>query len=534
MINEKHKIKLSMLLFSSAIFSNSAMAAKLTVEQRLELLETQLAENQQELQTTKQELHHYKAFFDRQSVADETGTVVAVGTNGEPSGKTHVTVAGGATAAINGATPAQKVALADISKYLKNDIGFEYSGYFRSGWSAGNRGAPKSYSIGSLGRFGQENSAWFDLQLSQKVYDNDGKVAKAVVLLDGNVGQQYSAGWFDDSSENVLQFSDIYLTTKGFLPFAPEADFWVGKHAIPKNVIQMMDWKNELTQSGSGVGIENWHLGSGKLNVALTREDVNARAVNNSNTQQVNTNTADIRYRDLPLWAKDTLEIFGRYTMPNKTDSNRKNEENGSYYSVKDAWHVGLILRRNFNDGGFNELTVQGANNSIASGFSLISDSNPNYGYGGKYYGEHINGKAFRLVSQGENYFSSDIIMAHALVYASGKDIYDYNTGAYTDFNSYRAVVRPAYIWNINNQTGVELGWFNQENKVDGIKYHESGYKITPYHAIKVGTSILRSRPEIRFYGTYMKILDNAISQFSFPDAKNDQFTVGVQAEVQW
>ncbi|BDO03344.1 hypothetical protein KAM622c_29310 [Klebsiella quasipneumoniae subsp. quasipneumoniae] len=51
-------------------------------------------------------------------------------------------------------------------------------------------------------------------------------------MFDGNVKRQYSAGWFDSNSENLMQFSDIYLTTKGFLPFAKDADFWVGKHKV--------------------------------------------------------------------------------------------------------------------------------------------------------------------------------------------------------------------------------------------------------------------------------------------------------------
>ncbi|MGE0973205.1 carbohydrate porin (plasmid) [Klebsiella sp. WOUb02] len=527
-MNKNNKLKLSVLLISSAIFSNSAMAAKLTVEQRLELLEKQLAENQQELQSTKQELRKYKAVFDLQPVAGGAGTVAAAPT---------AAAAESVPVAVSGTTPAQGVTLADISKYVKNDIGFEYSGYFRSGWSTGTRGAPKSYAIGSLGRFGQENSAWFDLQLSQKVYDYGGKVAKAVVMLDGNVGQQYSSGWFDKDSENLLQFSDIYLTTKGFLPFAPEANFWVGKHNLPVYEIQMLDWKSHRTNAGSGVGIENWQLGPGKLNISLTREDINAHAVDyatSGNTQQVNTNSVEARYKEIPLWDKATLEVFGRYAMPNETNSNHKNEDDGSYYSVKDAWHAGLILRQNFNGGGFNELTLQGANNSIASGYGLISDSNPTYSYNDQYYGEHNNGKAYRIISQGENYLHPDVIMAHALVYAHGNDVYDYNTGAHTDFNSYRAVVRPAYIWDNNNQTGVELGWFDQKNKVGSTEYHESAYKTTLYHALKVDTSILTSRPEIRFYGTYLKVKDNGISQFEFADAKNDQFTVGVQAEVWW
>ncbi|MGU7695743.1 carbohydrate porin, partial [Escherichia coli] len=93
-------------------------------------------------------------------------------------------------------------------------------------------GSPKSWAIGSLGRLGNEYSGWFDLQLKQRVFQEGDKRVDAIVMLDGNVGQQYSAGWFGDNAggENYLQFSDMYVNTKGFLPFAPEADFWVGKH----------------------------------------------------------------------------------------------------------------------------------------------------------------------------------------------------------------------------------------------------------------------------------------------------------------
>ncbi|WP_181942681.1 carbohydrate porin, partial [Klebsiella pneumoniae] len=88
-------------------------------------------------------------------------------------------------------------------------IGFSYNGYFRSGWGTANHGSPKEYAIGSLGRFGNEYTSWFDLQLKQKVYDLDGKTAHAVVMLDGNVGEQYSNAVFDKNSESNLQFSDI-------------------------------------------------------------------------------------------------------------------------------------------------------------------------------------------------------------------------------------------------------------------------------------------------------------------------------------
>lgn len=228
-------------------------------------------------------------------------------------------------------SPVSAMTLSDLSQYVKEDIGFSYNGYFRTGWGTTTEGAPKSWAIGSLGRLGNEYSNWFDLKVSQRVYNEGGKTVHAVVQLDGNVGQQYSAGWFGDNAnnENYIQFSDLYVNTNGFLPFAPEANFWVGKHQLPMYEIQMLDWKTQRTDGGGGVGIQDMKLGGGKLDIALIRED---------------------------------------------------------------------------------------------------------------------------------------IILANALVYSRGEDVYSYETGAHTDFESVRAVIRPAYIWSKYHQTGVELGYFNQKN----------------------------------------------------------------------
>ena len=74
-----------------------------------------------------------------------------------------------------------------------------------------------------------------------------------------------------------------------------------------------------------------------------------------------------------------------------------------------------------------------------------------------------------------------------------------------------------------------------QKNKTEqGRSLKESAYKTTLYHALKVGPSLLGSRPEIRFYGTYINILDNELSQFKFNDNSKDEFMFGVQAEVWW
>lgn len=516
-----------LFVFISAI-CGSAHAQALTMEERITLLEKQLQANTKELNETKVELKKYKTGDAKNIKPTYAESQVLVKNVSSTDATTKTTQKDGVS---------DNLTLKDISNFVKNDIGFSYNGYFRSGWGTANHGSPKEYAIGSLGRFGNEYTSWFDLQLKQKVYDMDGKTAHAVVMLDGNVGEQYGNAVFDKNSESNLQFSDIYLTTKGFLSFAPEANFWVGKHYLQKYEIQMLDWKSVRTESGAGVGIENWQIGPGKFNVSLVRQDLNARALDyktSGNSLQLNTNAIDMRYREMPLWDRATLELNGRYNMANKSDLVKNGESDGQYYQVKDAWLVGAILRQKFKTGGYDELTFQVADNSIASAFAKISGANPTFGNGDNYYGNHTNGKAFRLISQGEFYPSDDTIVAHALVYSNGNDIFSYDTGAHTDFESYRAVVRPAYIWDKFNQTGIELGWFRQDNKTQGNTFSESGFKTTLYHALKVDTSILTSRPEIRFYTTYLKANQNEISNFEFTDNKKDQLSVGVQAEVLW
>lgn len=551
------KVSLLSLSILAALSPMEVMAAKLTVEQRLEMLEAELSANKTALKQTQSELSSYKDKVatlqksikeneQRNVTATNITTLSPVAENIENENsekakrmpKPEVT-ATQQVAVINteGNKPTVKsVTMKDISKFVKEDIGFSYEGYFRSGWGTSNHGSSQTYAAGSLGRFGNEMSGWFDLTLNQRVYNQDGKTANAVVTYDGNVGEQYNDAWFGDSdNENIMQFSDIFLTTRGFLPFAPEADFWVGKHKLPEYEIQMLDWKSLTTDVAAAVGIQNWNLGVGQLDASLSRNDVDVYSRDFNNTTQMNTNSVDLRYRNIPLWQDGSLSLMGKYAFANKTDDQKDNENNNSYFEMKDTWMATGIVRQELERKGFNEFTLQVANNSYASSFSNFSGASDSMANGRYYYGDHSNGIAWRLISQGEMYLTDRIIMANALVWSHGEDVYSYESGAHSDFNSFRAVIRPAWIWDIWNQTGVELGWFAQKNTTQqGQDLKESAYKTTLYHAFKVGPSLLGSRPEIRFYGTYINIIDNQLSQFKFNDNSKDELMAGVQAEVWW
>ena len=431
--------------------------------------------------------------------------------------------------------------LSEFKDFIKDEIGFSFNGYFRGGWSTSKNGKPKNYAEGALGRFGNEYGGWYDLVFKQKVYDEDGHRVDAIVMIDGNVATNKAAGLFNTQDDNIMQFSDIYLSTKGFIPGFPDANLWVGKHSLPYNEIQMLDWKTQKTPAGGGIGIEGLDVGVGKLDLALVRADVNVKqtkkteVVENGKTEikevtkreEVDLNEVEFRYRDIPLWQDATLAINGRYSAPNKS----KIQDS---VSVKNAWLGSFVLRQNNFFGGFNQLTLQTATNSVASQLANINTNNPEFAANSDndYIGTHTGGKAYRLVSEGEAYLADKVIVAHALALTTGKDVYSYDLNlAHTDFTSFKSAIRPAYIWDTYNQSGVELGYFKQKNKVKGKNYTEEGFKTTLFHSFKVGESILTSRPDIRFYVSYIESMQNEISKFDFNGKKN-QISFGVQTEV--
>ena len=382
-------------LITSAILMMAPLghagSASLTVEQRLELLEKALKETQAELQQYKDK----EIVKTQAAIPAKKPAAVLVKTGEATTGEVY-----------------SSVTMNDFSKFVKDEIGFSYNGYFRSGWGTASHGAPKSWAIGSLGRFGNEYSGWFDLQLKQRVYNEGNKRVDAIVMLDGNVGQQYSTGWFGDNAggENYLQFSDMYVTTQGFLPFAPEADFWVGKHGAPKIEIQMLDWKTQRTDAAAGVGLENWKVGPGKVDIALVREDVDDYDRQLKNKQQLNTNTIDLRYKALPVWDKASLMLSGRYVAANQSSSEKYNQDNNGYYPWKDTWMVGTTLTQKLDGGGFNEFSVLLANNSIASSFSRYAGSGTFTPSNALYYVDKPTGPADGVTSKGAIYLPDEVI----------------------------------------------------------------------------------------------------------------------------
>ncbi len=88
----------------------------------------------------------------------------------------------------------------------------------------------------------------------------------------------------------------------------------------------MLDWKTLTTDVAAGVGIENWALGVGLFDMSLSRDDVDVYSRDFTRTSQMNTNSVDVRYRNIPLWDDATLSLMAKYSAPNKTDQQQDNE----------------------------------------------------------------------------------------------------------------------------------------------------------------------------------------------------------------
>ena len=184
----------AILLMAPLAFSAQSLAESLTVEQRLELLEKALRETQSELKKYKDEekKKYTPATVNRSVSTNDQGYAANPFPTSRAAKPDAVLVKNEEKNASETGSIYSSMTLKDFSKFVKDEIGFSYNGYYRSGWGTASHGSPKSWAIGSLGRFGNEYSGWFDLQLKQRVYNENGKRVDAIVMMDGNVGQQYS------------------------------------------------------------------------------------------------------------------------------------------------------------------------------------------------------------------------------------------------------------------------------------------------------------------------------------------------------
>ncbi|ABK39252.1 TPA: maltoporin [Aeromonas hydrophila] len=414
----------------------------------------------------------------------------------------------------------------------------DFHGYFRSGVGVSGDGDMVKYNVNKVGRLGNENDTYGEVQLGQEVFNKDGKTfyVDSMFAMASNGSNDWEGTGtvcnFDakqcsgDSDFALRQFN---VQAKGLLGFAPEATLWAGKRYYQRHDIHISDFYY-WNISGAGAGIEGIQAGPGKISFAWIRNDRSAKDVfgeytntgtsaapNYVKNEDLNVNTLDLRYAGIPLWSEASLEVGAMYALVNETEAQKPLKNN----NMKD----GVMLTAELTQGilgGFNKTVLQYGTEGYSKTMAFYGD--------GSWYGAEAKDGAdgFRIINWGVVPMGNNFEMGHQLVYGVGNEMWDGND----KFETMSAVVRPMYKWDDFNKTIFEGGYFKDKNKsTNGTTEDDSGYKLTLAQAWSAGSSFW-ARPEIRVFASYLandedkKVFESGTSK--------DTYQVGVQAEAWW
>ncbi|EKP0308048.1 maltoporin, partial [Aeromonas veronii] len=397
----------------------------------------------------------------------------------------------------------------------------DFHGYMRSGLGISGDGDMQSYKKNQLGRLGNEDDTYGEIQLGHEAYNKDGKsfYIDSMFAMTSNSSNDWesteSSLACDMAAENVCSNNEdakfalrqFNVQAKGLLNFAPEATLWAGKRYYQRHDVHHTDFYY-WNISGAGAGIEGVQAGPGKLSLAWIRNDRSASDLGiskyvidaNGNVAQrdtLNINTFDVRYAGIPLWQDASLEVGVDYAMVNPTDGQK--DEGGVYKDAKD----GVMFTAEVSAGvlgGFNKTVFQYGTEGYSKTMAFWGD--------GSWYGAEAKDGAdgFRFINHGVIPMGNSWEMGHQVVYGVGNEMWSEGNGVEQDqYTTMSVAVRPMYKWNDTNKTIFEAGYFKDKNTFTGGKADakDSGYKLTLAQAWSAGESYW-ARPEIRVFASYL------------------------------
>lgn len=343
-----------------------------------------------------------------------------------------------------------------------NSYALDFHGYVRGGLSGSTNGDQQIWATGKLGRLGNETDGDWIVMLSQDIYkDEQGKSFGVVSKFEG-VSALKKETELVDSVNTVFGMTDFYVTAKGVLPFDSGATVWAGKRGVGSREIQMLDYKI-LRTTGNGAGVEDISLGKGLFSASILRQDADivdadsADTVTVSATNDFNVNMFDVRYAQLPITNNSKLELVGDYFLSNATDDQSSLENNGDVYAADNSARLTAIIDTKL-DKGTNQFSVQAANKNLAGNYANVR------GRPSLYLTNADNSDAFgwRVTNAGEFDLSDHVIFEHAVAYSHAKNTAAAGDKYYDSADSFNIVARPAYVWNTNNKTAFEMGWYTR------------------------------------------------------------------------
>jgi len=380
----------------------------------------------------------------------------------------------------------------------------DFHGYMRSGVGISDNGGMQTLSKQKVGRLGNEDETYSEVQLGQEVYNKGGKTfyVDSMFAMTSNGSNDWEGT--GDSNDATFALRQFNVQAKGL--FGGNEVTWAGKRYYQRHDIHITD-NYYWDVSGSGAGVEQIKVGPGQMAFAVVRSD----------SGDLNNNILDARYAGIPLWSDASLEVGLDYAMANPTDAQDKASDtagtdidNGAMLTAELT--AGML-------GGFNKSVVQ----VMADSYATL----PIYNGGGSWTAQNgDNADGFRVINWGVLPFGDKVEFGHEILF--GKTNLDGG-----DADIFNVVVRPMYKWTDVMKTVVEMGYSHDTVTVDGAgdAQHDM-QKYTIAQAWSAGSGFW-ARPELRVFASYLKGDGN----FRADDkgvAQDDAYNFGVQAEAWW
>jgi maltoporin len=353
-------------------------------------LQKQLEELKQQYDVTTRDLQQRIAALEQQiqkqkevSETTKQGTAIAVELAAHQPAQNAVL--GGSSqvgAKFQGQLPSEptydmlREADAKIEK-LQEQLGtFEFHGYFRSGYGLNSKGgsqiAFQAPGADAKYRLGNEAETYGELIFVNNWLNSEHGADKAwlktEVMVEANTTNSASYANFPGNTGNdQFRLREAFVRAGHILQSQPDAKFWAGERYYRRQHIEIDDFY-PLDMSGYGGGIEDLHVGVGKLAVAFlaaARPDITTQNGNYAKS------SIDVRLYDMKA-------PFGRVGFWfDYAHAKGGTTQTGTFIPSAGGVAFGFRFQRLEWHGGYNTFSVQYGKGAASNFSTSIDDPNP-------------------------------------------------------------------------------------------------------------------------------------------------------------
>ena len=417
----------------------------------------------------------------------------------------------------------------DLEKH-KASNGFEYSGYFRSGFGVDGNGQTmasfKAPNAPSKYRLGNETETYVETKFAYHFPDLDLPEDTRFYVA---FMPAYVVPDNQDSTDSTFSIREAYATAEGVWQAQPTAKFWAGQRYYNNYDIHMNDFFY-LDMSGYGGGVESIELGDwGSLSVAWlggtidelqgSTEIVDDTVINAKNSLDIRLSGFELPFGEGMLWMD----------LAHVEDTERPNGRNVSIDGGGGA-AFGLLHEATLADGGYNRAMIQYGFGAAAN----FRSNEPDFRAYEAAAGDPLTKVDYSEISHFR--LLNDLVLEPSpqwsLQATAVYDHMDIGLSESSEIEWWSFGLRPIYQIDDYFSLAFEAGFDHTDSDLDG-----SGelYKFTIAPQIAPGKGYFQ-RPVLRFFMTYA-LWSNDFQGLVAPDSYADEtegFSAGVQAEAWW